>query len=131
MNLSEQFPTDKEKSRNGVPVKIGDATFHLTYFNSSVAQLIFQAELQKNRSTMDAKEAVFAAMIYTLVEVVILGWDNLEETSDEGVTAMVEYSKEEAARILEMYDGLGTTLMGEAMNIVNFKREKKAETLEK
>lgn len=136
MNLSEIFPTDPEKIEKGVPVKIDGATFQMSYFNSSKAQLIFTTQTRNFAAKMTPEDAVVAAMNYVLVHVVILGWTNLKETSDEdenGEKAVTEvpYSKEALEDLLIRFDGFGPLLMGHAMEIANFKEEEKIKTLGK
>lgn len=131
MNLSEKFPTDAEKVKQGVPIQVDGATFQMSYFNSSKAQLIFTTQTRQFSSTMAPEDAVVAAMNFTLVHVVILGWENLVETDDDGEEEMIPYSKEKLEELLVKYDGLGPLLMGKAMEIAHFKDEKKEETLEK
>lgn len=131
MNLSETFPTDHKKIEKGVPVQIEGATFQMSYFNSSKAQLIFTTQTRSFSATMTPEDAIVAAMNYTLVHVCVLGWSNLKETSDDGVVTEIPYSKEALEDLLTRYDGLGPLLMGHAMEVARFKEEKTEETLKK
>ena len=131
MNLSETFPTDAKKIEEGVPVIIDKATFQMSYFNSSKAQLIFTTQTRSFSATMTPEDSIVAAMNYTLVHVCILGWSNLKETNDEGMVTEILYSKEALKDLLIKYDGLGPLLMGHAMEVARFKDQKTSETMEK
>lgn len=126
MNLKTQYPVSKALADCGVDVAIGDATFKLAYYNSSTAQMFFHAELQKFSKDNNPDVAVILAMRSTLVNKVVLGWDNLKE--DE---TTVIYSKEECERILTTYEGLDISIMSKSMEINLYKEKVAKETLEK
>ena len=124
MNLKQQYPVSKECIDKGVRVPLGDATFILSYYNSSKAQLFFHSEVQKLKNSANATDAVLMAMRSTLVQFVILGWENLQEDD-----VIVEYSKEECERILNDYEGLDVTLMGLSIDVQVFKDKTNEEIL--
>ncbi len=126
MDLKKQYPVSKDLADNGVEVLIGDATFKLAYYNSSTAQMYFHAELQKLSKDNDPEVAVVLAMRSTLVNKIVLGWDNLKE--DE---VTVIYSKEECERLLNTYEGLDVSVMAKSMEVSLYKEKIVKETLEK
>jgi len=126
MNLSTQFPIDREKAEKGVELPLGDAFFSLTYYESSKAQIYFISQLKKYSLEMGHEEATIKAMRDTLINVVVLGWRNLKEGEGESEVEVV-YSKEECSRILEQYVGLDVALMNLSLTVQNYKRELKTE----
>ncbi len=123
MDLSIAFPADADKAKDGVSVKVAGITWVLTYYNSTVAQISFQANIKKNEASDNNKQVVIDAMRETLVDDIVLGWEDLQ---DEGKT--IEYSKPELERLLEKYVGLDVELMDAASQIENFKRDQIEET---
>ena len=127
MDLRNAFPADHKKATDGVWVDVsGGLWFLLTYYNSTVAQLTFHDNIQKNKAgDEDKKNIVINAMHETLIEEVVLDWKDLQENGVD-----VEYSKDELRRILTEYIGLDAILMEEAGRIENFKREQLEEIAE-
>jgi len=125
MDLHKAFPADHKKATDGVWVDINGLWFKLTYYNSTVAQLTFQANVQKNKAGDDKKHIVINAMHETLIEEVVLDWKDLQENKVD-----VFYSKDELRRILTEYIGLDAILMEAAGRIENFKREQVEEIAE-
>jgi len=118
MDLKKRYPADATKTKDGVRVDMGGAIFILSFYQSSQAQLVFQAEIQKLKAEMTPENAVVQGMRNTLVNVIVLGWENLQEDGK-----LIEYSKENCERILDDYIGLDVELMEKSSDISLFRAE--------
>lgn len=133
MNLSDVFPTDTKKIKDGVWFKFGkQAKFLMTYFNSSKAQLHFNTLLRKRKLENDLlpldeqispEDLTLGCTIETLVEIVILDFEGVTETdTDTGLEVEIIYSKETMLKMLLDYDGLALQLMERSLKIDEFRR---------
>ncbi len=123
MELKARYQADAKKAKDGVPVKLGDATFILAYSGSSKAKLILHSRSQQYSVTMDSEDAVVVAMHDVLADEIVLGWKGLKE---DGKT--LKYSKQTLKRILSEYVGLDLELMERASEIESFQRKSQEKT---
>jgi hypothetical protein len=127
MDLAERYTFSATKIKDGVDFDMGGAIFKLTYYQSSKVQLFITAELNKLIAQgIPHAEAVILAMRAAIVNVVVLGWSNLQEDKVE-----IPYSMEECERIINTYEGLDIAIMEKAMEASKFRMEKREETKEK
>lgn len=128
MELKKSDRTDAKKIQDGVWMDDeAGSRFLLTYFESTKATMYFQMSLKRFEASGEHDKAtcILLATRETLIEVIVLGWENLKE---DGV--LLEYSKEELRRLLDSYENMGMQLMNMALKVEQF-RQKDLEDLEK
>lgn len=129
MILDKEFTNKKEILADGVWIDHGESKWLLTYYNSTKAEIFFTAACKKYKAAgLNDVDVIIEAMNDTLIEIVVLDFKNVRETSDEGIVTELLYSKEELRRLLNMYDGLGSQLMNLSLNIGKVKKEQVQET---
>ncbi len=126
MDLGKRYPVDAGKAADGVEVLIGDATFTITYYNSSIAQIHFLALVEKYTLLTTKEEAAIRAMRETLVDMIVLGWSNLKEDDVD-----IPYSPDTLTRMLEEYVGMDAEIMARSVTVDNFRTAAIERTKEK
>lgn len=118
MDLKAKYTADPNKSKSGVPIKIGDAVFDLCYAGSTKSTLLLHSKTKELAATMEHGDAVLEAMHYILINYIVIGWKGLKENKKT-----IKYSSDTLARLLKQYVGFDLELYEKACDIENYQAD--------